>query len=410
MNFSLRKLCCIFLKNPKKTFFLIFFLYTLLVTFFVILKRPINHNKLQNNNELLKNSFANLIPNKTKITINFSPEEGYANKLYSYISSQLIAILTDTNLFVVWKIRGSNLTINNYIEPPLNNRFTIINEQIKFNHDLCYLAPRQAWLLNKNTTLLTNTEIKKDCMIYTYPNISAYFMELCCNPVYYDKILKNNLASKKTVQLAKKAISNENMSETQKQEYLFKVGFEVGGNVLNKFWKPKSYIRDKVEFYVKNEFKENFVIGIQLRYYYLNKLFDTMKFIDCALQIEEEFNLKASLSKKKKFKWFISSDTQYFVDEIFSVYGNRSFTANGTISHIIDNPNGYEKAIVDMELLSRCDEIIITGGSTFGFVAAMKSGKLPYFVNGRDSNMTSCLRHSLAYPGLSRTYRMHAIF
>ena len=87
-----------------------------------------------------------------------------------------------------------------------------------------------------------------------------------------------------------------------------------------------------------------------------------------------------------------------------------AFTANGTITHIIDNPNGYEKAIVDMELLSRCDEIIITGGSTFGFVAAMKSRKLPYFVNGKDSSMKGCLRHSLAYPGLSRTYKMDAIF
>ena len=393
------------LLKRKKIFFLIFILNALVVNFYVFLKRPINKK-----DDLFKNYLASLISNKTKITINFSPEEGYGNKLYSYISSQLIAILTDSNLFVVWKIRGSNLSINNYIEAPLNNRFTIINEQIILNHDLCYVAPRQAWLLNKNTTLLMNTKIKKDCMIYTYPNISAYFMELCCNPVYYDKILNNNLASKETLQLAQKAISNENMSETQKQDYLFRVGFEVGGTVLNKFWKPNSYIRDKVEFYVKNEFKENFVIGIQLRYYYLNKLFDTIKFIDCALQIEREHNLKSSLNKKKRFKWFISSDTQSFIDEIFLVYGNRSFTANGTITHIIDNPDGYEKAIVDMELLSRCDEIITTGGSTFGFVAAMKRGKLPYFVNGKDSNMKSCLRYSLAYPGLSRTYRMDAFF
>jgi hypothetical protein len=235
-------------------------------------------------------------------------------------------------------------------------------------------------------------------------------MELCCNPIYYDQILNYKLASNETVELAKKAVSNKKLSETQKQEYLFKVGFEVGGNLLNKFWRPNRYIRDKVDFYLEKEFKDNFVIGIQLRYFYLNRLFDTMKFIDCALQIENEHGLKNNFNKNSKFRWFISSDTQSHIDELLIVYGDRLFTVNGTITHINDDPNGYEKAIIDVELLSRCDEIIMTGGSTFGFVAAMKNMKLPYFVNGKDSNMTTCLRHSLAYPGLSKTFNMDAVF
>ena len=44
--------------------------------------------------------------------------------------------------------------------------------------------------------------------------------------------------------------------------------------------------------------------------------------------------------------------------------------------HISDDPNGYYRTFLDVELLSKVnDELIITGGSTFGFVAAIKTQK-----------------------------------
>ena len=55
----------------------------------------------------------------------------------------------------------------------------------------------------------------------------------------------------------------------------------------------------------------------------------------------------------------------------------------------------YEKTILDNELLSRCDEMIITGGSTFGFLAAIKSQRMPYHVN---IGMHKCQRAQLSRP------------
>ena len=75
-----------------------------------------------------------------------------------------------------------------------------------------------------------------------------------------------------------------------------------------------------------------------------------------------------------------------------------------------DDPAGYEKAIIDVELLSRCDELIITGGSTFGFIAGMKSLKMPYYVNGFDNDMKSCRRNSLGFRNFSKTPDNVAVF
>ena len=76
--------------------------------------------------------------------------------------------------------------------------------------------------------------------------------------------------------------------------------------------------------------------------------------------------------------------------------------ANETIGHIDETANGYPRTIIDVELLSRCDQLVITGGSTYGFVAAMKSQRAAYYVNGR-SNMTECKLHELGKPSLTDT-------
>ena len=298
------------------------------ITLYDYFNTPINE-KLNDYLKIHNNIINNKNASKNKITINFSPEGGYGNKLYSFISSLVIAILTDSALLVVWNFKGGYLDMNKYIDSPLNDMFTSEYNDFK---DICFLEPTQAWRLNKNLTLLMETKIKEDCKKYSFRNISSYFMELCCNPIYYNKLLKYNLVSRETIESARKAISNEIISDAIRQENLFNVGYEVGGNILNQLWIPKKHIRDIVNYYLNKEYKNNFVIGIQLRYHYLNRLFDTTKFIDCALQIEREYrmlNLKNS-SRKINFRWFISSDTQANIEEIFSVYGDRTFTANGT--------------------------------------------------------------------------------
>ena len=43
--------------------------------------------------------------------------------------------------------------------------------------------------------------------------------------------------------------------------------------------------------------------------------------------------------------------------------------------------NADDRTVVDFELLSLCDELIVTSSSTFGFAAAMKAGILPLYVD-----------------------------
>ena len=56
---------------------------------------------------------------------------------------------------------------------------------------------------------------------------------------------------------------------------------------------------------------------------------------------------------------------------------------------------------MDVELFSKCDEMIISGASTYGFVAAMKSLRMPYYVNGIGFKMKKCAKMSLGKPPAS---------
>ncbi len=76
--------------------------------------------------------------------------------------------------------------------------------------------------------------------------------------------------------------------------------------------------------------------------------------------------------------------------------------ANETLGHVVENFNAYPRTIIDVELLARCNQLVFTGGSTFGFVAAMKSQRAAYYINGR-SNMTECKLHELGKPSLTDT-------
>ena len=83
-----------------------------------------------------------------------------------------------------------------------------------------------------------------------------------------------------------------------------------------------------------------------------------------------------------------------------SQYRDKSIVTNETIGHVDRDVNAYPRTIIDIELLSRCDQLIMTGGSTFGFIAAMKSQRTPYYVNGR-ANMSACQLHEHANPSLN---------
>lgn len=350
-----------------------------LLEFFII-----HENILQEKNASVK-----------KITFNETPiKNGYGNQIYSFISSFLIAILTDSQLVL------KNNIIKDFISFPLNvfDNITVQEglQKSEFKTKIHLFETKQAWKANKNIDKLTKTSVTdKPYMRYIFKAPEAFFMEICANPAYFYKLFYYGLAKAETLNSALQVINEkEKFNYKEKANLFLNIGFEVGGNILNKVWIPNVNMSNLIDFYLKKEFEKNYVIGIQIRNEYVESKTnnDLIKFINCAIQIENSY-LK-SAENFKKIKWFITSDKQSYIDYIVKKHPDKSFATKGKLEHASEHSNGYLRAVLDNELLSKCDEIIITAGSTFGFVSAMKMLKLPFYIIGK-AEPKICSRASL---------------
>jgi hypothetical protein len=161
---------------------------------------------------------------------------------------------------------------------------------------------------------------------------------------------------------------------------------------------PNQDIKNYLIEYEHNWFKNNFVIGIQMKVGdsdYIDESNDYLKFINCASEIENDYILKIKKTDVS-FKWFIATDSDKIRNLIFEHYKEKSFTSNGTLDHTsLGLGDGFRRAVLDVELLSKCDEIIVTSGSTFGWLAAMKTLRMPYYVSGSSDKMVKCTREDM---------------
>jgi hypothetical protein len=320
-----------------------------------------------NEYRLLHKSIIQLKKFPIKVSINGYTAEGYANKMYSVITSLVIAILTDSAIVIRWN------NIDKFIEEPAYLAFK--NYDLEMNElsanykteEIFVPRPVYGWKIEKDMNALIKTKLPDNKNRFIYNQLIAYFFEICSNPIYYDKLLYYKLVSKNRIDSANEIISNlNNYTNKVKTNVILDIGYQVGGNLLNRMWIPKRDLLDLINSYYINHFFGNYVIGIQIREYYIHENIDLNTFIDCALMIEE--NVKTSLKYNVKFKWFITSDSKSIIDKLISNHKMNKIivVANGTIGHVELDKNAYQRALIDNELLSKCNEIIITGGSTFG--------------------------------------------
>lgn len=183
---------------------------------------------------------------------------------------------------------------------------------------------------------------------------------------------------KQTLEKARKTLEFH-VSKNKKLDSLFQIGFEFAGHVLNNYWLLKPKLKEKIRNFLKEKFSGDFIIGLQMRFHYLNQE-DIQTFINCALKIEKENKINIA---SRKVKWFISTDQNYQIQILLKNYSDKILVGEGKIGHVAFESDAYERAILDIELLSHCNETILTGGSTFGFIGSLKSQKMPYFVEGR---------------------------
>ena len=317
---------------------------------------------------------------------------GFGNRVYTFFSCFLVGIITDSLVILTaWHETREfiDLPFNPFYETKENND---LNPQFEKEKIHGFGVP-YAWNARKDLNSLMTFQIPKDRTRYHYGAYHCLYMVFCTNPDHYDKLIYYNLVKKETVQKSIETMKNKSSTYEEKSHNLFMIGFEVGANLLNKIVIPKPRIQDIINDFVKHHFLDNFVIGIQLRTIYLDVEKDSLRFINCAFQIENEY-LRAYKEKAKPVKWFISSDSEDLLKKVVATYPEKALVGNGTIKHVSFDSIGYERTLIDIDLLSKCDELIHTGGSTFGFVAAMKGFKVPYYVDGR-KNESKCFRTSL---------------
>ena len=216
---------------------------------------------------------------------------------------------------------------------------------------------------------------------------------MATNLRYAQKLANLGFVRQETVHKASQALKNSNMTIEQKGELLLSIGFEFAGYALNKYWHLKPYMAEKVNWYVRNKFGPHFVIGFQIRVEFLEKS-DIDLFVRCALSIEDKMRKYIG---NQLVKWFLAIDDSDLIEKFKSEYGDRIIATEGEIGNIAyDDEDTYERSLLDNELLSRCDEMVQTGGSTYGFAASLKKQKMPYYIEG--GNDTQCRVFQLFRP------------
>jgi len=94
-------------------------------------------------------------------------------------------------------------------------------------------------------------------------------------------------------------------------------------------------------------------------------------------------------TRGKPFRLFIATDQDWIVSNAQSYFGEKHIVyIPGSITHInrlnaIDPRESPDlmKVLLDHWLQGEADEMIITSGSTFGSMAAIRAGKLPLYIS-----------------------------
>lgn len=246
-----------------------------------------------------------------------------------------------------------------------------------------------------------------DCNRFFISDFNPYFFDLAADLSNAKKLVNHGFVRARTVRKAVKTYQSAYKSSNEKLEALYQIGYEFAGHVLNNYWNLKPYLREKAAQILREKFASHYVIGLQMRNEYLTVPRDIHLFVDCALQIEASKRRKKILGEKIQVKWFVASENQEIVKALADTYRERIITGVGSIGHVGYHSGGYERALLDVELLSECNDTILTGGSTFGFVGALKSQRKPFFVEGM-RNQTKCEPLRLFAP--ARTPKNDSVF
>lgn len=171
-----------------------------------------------------------------KIFFSSPGDGGYGNRLYTIISSTLIAILLKCQLVVNWR---SKETL--YIEPPVDLFDRVgINYGFNVNSNQSYHFPHPSYPFEpvKNIKHLIEKpyNLPDKYMNYLYKSGRPLFTEISANVRYYDTFKYYKLAREETLSKALNALKDyKKFTNEELQSLVLNVAFEIGGNILNRY-------------------------------------------------------------------------------------------------------------------------------------------------------------------------------
>lgn len=229
-------------------------------------------------------------------------DSGYGNNMYGVLSSLVIAILTDRAFFVDWNYVGL------YINSPLKSMFTKFENksapgQIETDLNL-NVRTINTWKHLKNLDILLNTSVPNTSLPNIINNCGyAHFFEICSNTFYHPKLLHYKLVSNKTIYDVNQVLAKNSgeIDDLEKMQKVLMVGFEVGSRLLRKFWIPNRNITDIIDQFYEQQYRDNFVIGMQFRAQFLNNTADAEIYKMCYAYRESIRKAKEQNSKMVYF-------------------------------------------------------------------------------------------------------------
>jgi hypothetical protein len=308
---------------------------------------------------------------------------GYGNRLYAFLNALALAILTESKLILNWEHVDKYVDI---LKDYQNNKLNFVNSK----HKLYSSEPEKivydtntvnAWAKSKNISIIINSSYipssfqqllnsskNNQPIVLEIQNYNPLFFELLAGSSseltqFRSKLSKCGLLDEKIVNEANKEENRLNIN------VMFSVGFNFANSILNRLWVPSEKSLKQIinKYMTENEFESSFVIGLQMRFGYMSYGSDVENMIKCAINVEK---MLLSKNEKRRVKWFIAADSDRYLRKIKQNINDnlksKVISLHGRIAHIDKNGGGYERTVLDNEILSRCNELIITGGSTFG--------------------------------------------
>ena len=298
-----------------------------------------NDNSKETYPEQMKDKYVVFEPSNT----------GTGNRLLAFISTYLLSLVTGRKFLVNWKL--TKVFNSDFFSLFQCSNVTSLSEITDIRN------------ISTNDMEIINTEYCRQCSIRLHHKDYAILARDDLNNVYTKKFL----FVRSNTYFATPILANPHYRQMICNDFGHGKLFH---DIFHRIIKIAPEIQKMVDSYEKN-FSDSRVIGIQIR----KK--DRVGFP--VERMDHFFSCAETLaSKYNNSKFFIASDSQDVKDYAKSFFGDKLMMTNLKTRDF--TASGIQAAVVDMLLLSKCKELILTPFSTFGSVSASIGGIVPHYI------------------------------